>query len=323
MVGFSGKSRTKSDYHWLCIGDVASAVRSFNNSRLCSAFFQRLWIGIDAKHVGCYRWIGDAVGFDCSIPSHWTCRTTGKDLSSLDCTIFFFAWKYICKATQSSLNMWQFGYLKSDNWEWKIAHKKIEKIILFSFQLLYIISTIGTTAGLSILSIYLMLQTRGYNVNAFNWLPIVSISFVVFIASCAILNLPFVVISEIMPEQLKNFGASLSLTLKWIFGFFIAKYFPFFMALLELYGTMFVFASFCLSGAVFVIWFLPETKGKSYEQIMNLIRWICIERKRHQIGDFHSEPFTLGCQNIFFSWLGTTVSIKQHKVHKEYDWNPD
>lgn len=117
-----------------------------------------------------------------------------------------------------------------------------------------------------------MLQTRGYDVKAFDWLPIASISFVVFIASCAILNLAFVVISEIMPEPLKNFGASLSLTLKWVFGFFIAKYFPFFMGLLDLYGVMFIFASFCLCGAIFVIWFLPETKGKSYEQIMNIIQ---------------------------------------------------
>lgn len=137
---------------------------------------------------------------------------------------------------------------------------------------MYILSTLGTTTGLTTLSIYLMLQTRGYNVNAFDWLPIASISFVVFIASCAILNLAFVVISEIMPEQLKNFGASLSLTLKWVLGFFIAKYFPLFVELLDLYGTMFIFASFCLSGAIFVIWFLPETKGKSYEQIMNMIR---------------------------------------------------
>lgn len=117
-----------------------------------------------------------------------------------------------------------------------------------------------------------MLKSLNYNVDAFNWIPIGSISMIAFLTSWAILNLPFVVISEILPENLKDFGSTLCMTLKWIIGFIITKFFPEVTELLGLYGAMFMFASFCLFGAIFVTIMLPETKGKSYEEIMILLQ---------------------------------------------------
>lgn len=143
---------------------------------------------------------------------------------------------------------------------------------ILNFQFLYIVSAIGTTLALSALGIYSMLKSFDYNVESFNWLPIASISMHAFISSCALLNLPFVVISEILPENLKNFGQSICMAFKWIFGFVIAKFFPIVTELTGLHGSIFIFAIFCAFGAVFVIILLPETKGKSYEQIMEMLR---------------------------------------------------
>lgn len=39
------------------------------------------------------------------------------------------------------------------------------------------------------------------DVSSFNWVPIVSFSFVVFIASWGLLTLPFLVVTEILPEK--------------------------------------------------------------------------------------------------------------------------
>lgn len=60
--------------------------------------------------------------------------------------------------------------------------------------------------GLAILGVYMMLIHQGYNVDAFNWIPIVSVSFVVMSAACAILTLPFVMIAEVMPANMKVIG---------------------------------------------------------------------------------------------------------------------
>ena len=142
----------------------------------------------------------------------------------------------------------------------------------FYFQFLYIVSTIGTAFGLALLGMFMMLKSWNYNVEAFNWIPIVSFSFIAFMANWALLSLPFVVIAEIMPENLKDFGTTICLTLEWSLGFLVPKYFPILVNLLGLHGIMFLFTLACLYGTIFVATFLPETKGKSRDQIMKLLR---------------------------------------------------
>lgn len=133
-------------------------------------------------------------------------------------------------------------------------------------------STVGTAIGLTILGIYIQLKTSGYDVEPYNWIPIVSFSFVVFIAAWAVLNLPFVVIAEIMPENLKDFGASFCMTLIWICGFIVIKYLPFLNETFGFHGTMFLFAGHCMFSALFIVLFMIETRGKSYDQIMDMLK---------------------------------------------------
>ncbi|XP_055301628.1 facilitated trehalose transporter Tret1-like [Sitodiplosis mosellana] len=149
----------------------------------------------------------------------------------------------------------------------KVAHNNFLQILF-----LYIVSTNGTALGLVVLGVFMMLKSWQYNVESFDWIPIVSFSLAIFSAAWAIMSLPFVIISEILPEKLKDFGANLCSTLLWSFGFIVPKYFPFFTDIIGYHGTMFLFAGFCLLGSLFVSMCLPETKGKSRDQIMDMLR---------------------------------------------------
>lgn len=71
-----------------------------------------------------------------------------------------------------------------------------------------------------------MLKTNNYDLDAFTWVPVASVSFTIFIASWAILTLPFLVISEIMPEQIKDFGVTFCTFLVTVASFLTTKYFP-------------------------------------------------------------------------------------------------
>lgn len=83
------------------------------------------------------------------------------------------------------------------------------------------------------------------------------------------LTLPFVIITEIMPAKLKDFGVSFSMSLLWLLAFIMLKYLPFIIELLSFHGSMFLFASVCLIGALFIGQFVPETgNGKSHAEIM-------------------------------------------------------
>ncbi|XP_031619027.1 facilitated trehalose transporter Tret1-like [Contarinia nasturtii] len=139
-------------------------------------------------------------------------------------------------------------------------------------KILFAISSVGTALGLIVLGIYVMLKSWNYQVETLNWIPMVSFSFVVFIASLGLMTLPFVVISEIMPEKIKDFSVSFCMIILWTLTFIMVKWLPLLTESFEFYRSMFLFAAVCVLGYVFIFFYVPETKSKSYEQIMDSLR---------------------------------------------------
>lgn len=91
----------------------------------------------------------------------------------------------------------------------------------------------------------------------------------VFIASHAIGqgSVIWVFISEIFPNELRAFGQSLGSFTHWIFAALIANLFPFFATS---FGAGNIFAFFALMMVLQLLWVafkMPETKGKSLEEI--------------------------------------------------------
>lgn len=74
------------------------------------------------------------------------------------------------------------------------------------------------------------------------------------------------------PEHLKEFGMSFCMTLMWLLAFTTTKFLPILMSTIDFHGSMFLFSGVCLICMVFIVIFVPETKGKSYEEIMNALR---------------------------------------------------
>lgn len=123
--------------------------------------------------------------------------------------------------------------------------------------------------GYLILGSYMLFKEWKWQVEAFNWVPLVSFSAITFLSTWGISFLPYVVIAEVMPANIKDFGVSFCIMLMSIFSFVILKGFPLLNDLLGMHGTMFLFAGVCIPSALFIIIMLPETKGKTYEQIMS------------------------------------------------------
>ncbi|XP_055918187.1 facilitated trehalose transporter Tret1 [Eupeodes corollae] len=132
-------------------------------------------------------------------------------------------------------------------------------------------SAIGTGFGLCSLGLYSYLSENGYQMEGLNWIPIASFSVAVCVGSMGVLTLPFLVVSEIMPPKIRNIGSMICMEVLWIFAFLVLKYLPLMTLSLGMHGTMYVFACCCFAGAIFVILFVPETKGKSIETIMKML----------------------------------------------------
>lgn len=71
-------------------------------------------------------------------------------------------------------------------------------------KVLLTFSTTGTGIGLVILGTYLYLRRIGYDLEGFGTVPLASFSFILFVGCCGLMPLPFVVVSEIMPQEVQT-----------------------------------------------------------------------------------------------------------------------
>lgn len=69
---------------------------------------------------------------------------------------------------------------------------------------LLIFSTSGAFVGLLSLGMYSYLYEMGHDLTSWNWVPLMSFSTFIFISCFGILPLPFVVLAEILPSEVKT-----------------------------------------------------------------------------------------------------------------------
>jgi sugar porter (SP) family MFS transporter len=77
----------------------------------------------------------------------------------------------------------------------------------------------------------------------------------------------WVVISEIFPNRIRGQAMSVAVMALWAACFILTYTFPLLNKQLGASGTFWLYAAICAAGAVFIWTKLPETKGKSLEQI--------------------------------------------------------
>jgi sugar porter (SP) family MFS transporter len=77
----------------------------------------------------------------------------------------------------------------------------------------------------------------------------------------------WVLISEIFPNRIRGAAMAVAVSSLWIACFLLTYTFPMLNARLGSAGTFWLYATICIAGFVFIYFELPETKGKSLEQI--------------------------------------------------------
>lgn len=96
----------------------------------------------------------------------------------------------------------------------------------------------------------------------------------VFIAAFAVSlgPLPYVLMSEIFPLDVRGAGMALASITNWGFNFLVVLTFPTLLATIGVAGTFGIFAGMCLIGIVFAWLLVPETRGISLERIERHLR---------------------------------------------------
>ena len=77
----------------------------------------------------------------------------------------------------------------------------------------------------------------------------------------------WVLISELFPNRIRSMGVSVAVSALWIASFILTFTFPLLQRAVGSAGTFWTYAAICFAGFLFVLSTVPETKGKSLEQI--------------------------------------------------------
>jgi SP family xylose:H+ symportor-like MFS transporter len=134
---------------------------------------------------------------------------------------------------------------------------------------LFIGGTIGMFLGLSILGLTIYTQQLGL---------VSLLAILLFVASFAMSMGPvvWVMLSEIFPNSIRSTAMSIAVAAQWLFNAIVANSFPVVNDSALNHDTFngalpyFIFACFCVVTMIFVWKLVPETKGKSLEEMESL-----------------------------------------------------
>lgn len=100
-----------------------------------------------------------------------------------------------------------------------------------------------------------------------SWLAITSAMVFIALFSLGWGPLPWLLMSEVFPPRAKGPASSICTLINWLFVFVVTKNFPQMISTLTEQGTFWFFGGCCLLSFIFVYCFVPETKGRTLEDI--------------------------------------------------------
>lgn len=100
-----------------------------------------------------------------------------------------------------------------------------------------------------------------------SWLSILCIVVFNLMFSLAWGSVPWLVMAEINPLRVRGFACSLATSTNWLMQFVVTYTYNSMVDALTMQGTYWVYAGISFLGFLFVYFLLPETKGKTLEEI--------------------------------------------------------
>lgn len=132
---------------------------------------------------------------------------------------------------------------------------------------LLLVSEVFMFVSLAVLGAYFHLKDNGTDVSHISWLPLLAVSVFIIVFSLGFGPIPWLMMGEIFAPQIKGIGASSAGLMNWMLAFAVTNYFSTLRDYLNTDGAFWLFSGFCAVGLIFVIFVIPETKGKSLEEI--------------------------------------------------------
>jgi hypothetical protein len=131
-------------------------------------------------------------------------------------------------------------------------------------------NTSGVCMTVSIvgLSLYLNLTHDRILTDAtYGWWPIMALMMYILSSTAGFLTLPWAMIGEVFPVRIRGPASGVTTCMAYVFSFVILKMYPEMKHLLGTHGLFTFYSTVALAGTICMYVYLPETQGRTLQQI--------------------------------------------------------
>lgn len=180
---------------------------------------------------------------------HTILKEAGSDIVSPDISAILFPVLMLISATIATFLVDKFGRIK----------------LLTS-------SGIITAITLFVIAIYFHLKLLGYSTDLYNWVPLVAVMAYAAGVKFGLGIVPIVITAELFPAKVKGMGMAFS-DLVYIFSSIVSIYlYQWMNQVLGIHISFYVFGFLCTLSTIVISFYVPETKGKTLEEIQMILK---------------------------------------------------
>ncbi|XP_011265088.2 facilitated trehalose transporter Tret1-2 homolog isoform X1 [Camponotus floridanus] len=99
------------------------------------------------------------------------------------------------------------------------------------------------------------------------WFALIPLCVFLVMFSLGFGPIPWMMMPEIFAPEVKGIAGSSACLFNWLTAFIVTKFYSDMVEAVNSYGTFWIFSAFCAVGIIFVYFLVPETKGKTLDQI--------------------------------------------------------
>lgn len=139
-------------------------------------------------------------------------------------------------------------------------------------RFLLLLSAIGMGLSQGVLAYFFYLKDDKHSdMSAVGWVPIVSLIVYIITYCLGFGPLPWAVMGELFPGNIKSVASTVTASACWFLGFLLTNYFGIVAESIGKSGSFGIFAVCCFGAVLFTYKLLPETSGKSLQEIQDIL----------------------------------------------------
>lgn len=137
-------------------------------------------------------------------------------------------------------------------------------------RFLLLISSCGTTIALGLLGMFFILKDEPI-AEKINFVPILSLVLFMITYCVGLGPMPWTVMGELFPIEVKAIAAPIATAFCWILSFLVTRFFKPIALAVGMHIAFWIFGVCCLAAFFFTLFLVPETKGKSFQEIQDML----------------------------------------------------